>query len=202
MTRRTVAATRASAVLAGALAAALAIVALAAAQDRIVSAMAVVPAAELVTRCARGPCTTRWSGTSPSGLIRAEVVSREDTADRSTSLVLLVERGGVHFEHSLGESGRFCGGDSEGSEMTSWVASELVDFHGGSEPEIFVDTHVMVIGEGGSASQYGTVACSLEARRPSCHDYVGGERRVEPRTFPARGRIAIGTNEFAIPFLL
>jgi hypothetical protein len=179
----------------------LALAAAASAQDRIVTAMRSVTDAERTEACVRDRCHRRWSGASPSGRIRARVVSRESRGEPESTLVLEVARGAAHWELALGESGHICGGTSEGSRSTSWVASRFVDFHGAPEPELFVDVHESVHGPERSVSQMGTTVCSLEAVTPSCHTYVGGDRRVERRTFGTRGAITIGDTTFAVPFL-
>jgi len=179
----------------------LALATLASGHERMVTAMRTVTDAQRAEDCVRARCRTRWSGVSPSGALRVRVVSREDLGDHESALWLELERGGAHWEHLLGESGRFCGGTSEGSRITSWVASQLVDFHGGPEPEIFVDVHDSVIGSERSVSQFGTTVCSIEAATPSCHVYVGGTGAIAPRTFPARGHIAIESTDFEVPFL-
>lgn len=177
----------------------------AAAQGRLVHAMGRVGPEEgaHVAPCpgGRDGCTTRWSGTSPSGAIVAEVASASEDAEGGSALWLLVERRGERFRYLLGESGRFCGGAREGSRITSFQAAELVDFHGGPEPELFVDVRDSVWGGETHVSQIGSTVCSLEARTPSCHEYVGGSSAPASRTFPTRDRVVVGATEIVVPFL-
>lgn len=141
-----------------------------------------------------------WSAWAPSGEFRARVVQRDGPEDES-EILLVLDRAGEHWETTLLELGRFCGGTSEGSRSGSFVGATLVDFAGGPEPELFVDTHVSVSGGEVAVSQYGTLACSFEGVTPSCHEYVGGARALAPRSFGARGHVVIGSLDFEIEFL-
>jgi hypothetical protein len=156
------------------------------------------PSPERAALCAHG-CRTRAQRRVAGARIRVIEARRSDVLADGSALLLVIEVGEASYTLPLAEGGAFCGGDGMSFTHVTLDGLSLVDFAGDATPEIVVDWRETSGGDGGSASSFRSVACSVAYGVPTCSDAgpaVTAELAL--RSFPGSGRVVYGAPETAI----